>query len=174
MNTHENPTLQAIFSRRSIRTFTDAPVSREHILTILEAGRWAPSGLNNQPWRFLVITRDDPRHEALADCTKYSHIVRGASACLCILLEKKAMYSAMKDHQGAGACVQNMLLAAHALGLGAVWLGQIVNDQASTLKALDLNTETYELQAVVALGHPDQNGTSNRKELAELLVEDFV
>lgn len=167
----DNPVFKALFERRSIRKFTTEPVSREDLTAILEAGRWAPSGLNNQPWRFLVINKDDPRLEQLADCTKYAHIVRASAACICIVLDKSVMYSEMKDHQGAGACVQNMLLAIHTLGLGGVWLGQIVNDQAASLGALGLKEEQYELQAVIALGHPDQKGSSDRKELSELMLE---
>lgn len=173
MNRTENVVLKAIRERRSIRKFTADPVSREDLLAILEAGRWAPSGLNNQPWRFLVVTRDDPRHERLAGCTKYARIVRGSAACVCVLLAKDVMYSEMKDHQGAGACIQNMLLAVHALGLGAVWLGQIINDQAAALGALGLSEVEYEIEAVLALGHPDQKGDSERKPLTELLLEDF-
>jgi len=170
---NDNPVIQALFERRSVRKYTDEPVSNTNITTILEAGRWAPSGLNNQPWRFMVIKKDDARHNALAECTKYAHIVRASSVCICVMLDKSAMYSEMKDHQGAGACIQNMLIAAHALGLGAVWLGQIVNDQATSLGALELNENEYELQAVIALGHPDQKGSSDRKALSELLLEKF-
>lgn len=173
MNHNENPVFRAIFDRRSIRKYTDEPVSREDLTAILEAGRWAPSGLNNQPWRFLVITSDDPRHEKLAECTKYAHIVRGSRACIAVLLEKQTMYNEMKDHQGAGACIQNMLLAAHTLGIGSVWLGQIVNDQAASLGALGLSENQYELQAVIALGHPAQKGDSSRKELSQLMLETF-
>jgi nitroreductase len=170
--THDNnPIFHAIKDRRSIRKFTDENISNESLTTILEAGRWAPSGLNNQPWRFMVIRKNDNRHEKLAECTKYAHIVRASSACLCIFLEKEAMYNEMKDHQGAGACIQNMLLATHSLGLGAVWLGQIVNDQLTTLGALGVDPTLYELQAVLAIGHPDQEGSSTRKELAELMLE---
>jgi len=79
----------------------------------------------------------------------------------------------MKDNQSAGACIQNMLLAAHALGLGTVWLGQIVNDQAATLNTLGKSEDDYELQAVIALGHPDQEASSDRKDMSELLLEDF-
>lgn len=168
---NDNPVIRALLDRRSIRKYTDGTVSDETLTTILEAGRWAPSGLNNQPWRFLVVRRGDPRHEKLAGCTKYEKIVRTSAACIAVLLEKAAMYSEMKDHQGAGACIQNMLLAIHALGLGAVWLGQIVNDQAATLGALGLDPALYELQAVIALGHPDQRGASQRKPLSDLLLE---
>lgn len=169
----DHPVFKALFERRSIRQYTDEPVSRDDLTAILEAGRWAPSGLNNQPWRFLVVHRDDPRHEKLAECTKYAHVVRRSAACICVLLEREAMYSEMKDHQGAGACIQNMLLAVHALGLGAVWLGQIINDQAASLGALGLSEDTYELQAVLALGHPDQKGSSTRKALSEIMLEDY-
>ena len=173
MPTNDNPVIQALFDRRSIRKYTDEPVTDESLTAILEAGRWAPSGLNNQPWRFLVVKRDDPRKQKLAECTKYARIVRDSAACIAILLEKEAMYSEMKDHQGAGACIQNMLLAIHALGLGAVWLGQIVNDQAASLDALDLDPARYELQAVIALGHPAQKGSSDRKPLCDLLLEEL-
>jgi nitroreductase len=173
MSQSDNPVIQAMLDRRSIRKFTADPVSRQDILTILEAGRWAPSGLNNQPWRFLVVTRDDPRHAPLAECTKYAHIIRSSAVCIAVTLAKDALYSEMKDHQGAGACIQNMLLAIHALGLGAVWIGQIVNDQAATLGALGLDQEAHELQAVIALGHPDQKGDSKRKPLSELLLEEI-
>jgi nitroreductase len=173
MAPRDNPVLQAMRDRRSIRKFTDEPVSREDLTAILEAGRWAPSGMNNQPWRFMVVTRDDPRLDRLAECTKYAPIVRASGACICVFLAKDALYSEMKDHQGAGACIQNMLLAVHALGLGAVWLGQIINDQAAALAALGQSEAEYELQAVLPVGHPDQKGGSHRKPLAELMLEDF-
>jgi nitroreductase len=169
----DNPVLKALFERRSIRKYTDEPISRDQITAILEAGRWAPSGLNNQPWRFMVIYKDDPRIEMLAECTKYAHIVRQSAACICVMLEKEAVYSEMKDHQGAGACIQNMLLAIHALDLGAVWLGQIINDQAASLGAIGISEDKYELQAVLALGHPDQKGSPKRKELSELMLEEY-
>lgn len=173
MDPSDNPVLQAIRERRSIRKFTTAPVDKQTLTAILEAGQWAPSGMNNQPWRFLVVTRDDPRMEKLAGCTKYAHIVRASAACICVFLDKDAMYSEMKDHQGAGACIQNMLLAIHTLGLGAVWLGQIVNDQPAALSALGLSEAELELEAVLALGHPDQKGSSQRKPLSELMLEDL-
>ncbi len=173
MPTTDNPIIQAMLARRSIRKYTDEPVTDEALTAILEAGRWAPSGLNNQPWRFLVVKRDDPRKEKLAECTKYARIVRECAACIAVLLEKEAMYSEIKDHQGAGACTQNMLLAIHALGLGAVWLGQIVNDQAASLDALGLDPARYELEAVIALGHPAQKGSSDRKPLSDLLLEEL-
>ncbi|WP_319583612.1 nitroreductase [uncultured Pseudodesulfovibrio sp.] len=173
MDSHDNPVLRAIRERRSIRKFTTDPVDKQTLKTILEAGQWAPSGMNNQPWRFLVITRGDPRVEKLAQCTKYSPLVSSSAACICVFLDKETIYSEIKDHQGAGACIQNMLLAIHTLGLGGVWLGQIINDQSAALSSLGLSEDKLELQAVVVLGHPDQKGGSKRKPLSELMLEDF-
>lgn len=173
MPEHDNPVLQAMFERRSIRRFTSEPVSTEDVRTILEAGRWTPSGLNNQPWRFMILFPGDPRANALEDCTKYAHIVRGAGCLILVFLDRDSMYNAVKDHQTAGACIQNMMLAAHALGLGSVWLGEIINQAPQVLEVLNLDPGTYEMMAVVALGHPDQEGSSSRKPLEDLLIEEF-
>jgi nitroreductase len=162
----------AIFNRRSIRKFTEQDVDREKIIKILDAGRWAPSGLNNQPWRFLVV-KDEQRKAKLAECTRYGHIVRQANTLIVVFLAKDAMYNATKDYQGAGACIQNMLLAAHGLGLGAVWLGEILNQETQVHEVLNTDPEQLELMAVIAMGYPAQEGSSFRKDLSQLLLEEF-
>jgi nitroreductase len=167
----DNPVLEAIRQRRSIRRFTQEPVSADEIEAVLEAGRWAPSGLNNQPWRFLVVRASDPRQDALAEHTKYAHIVRQAQVLFCVFLDREGVYNRAKDLQGIGACLQNMLLAAHALGLGAVWLGEIINQEPAVTKSLGLDEQALELMAVLAVGRPDQKGSSQRKPMSELLVE---
>lgn len=170
-----DPVLRAIQERRSIRKFSEAPVTRDEVLAILEAGRWAPSGKNNQPWRYLVVQADDPRKQGLEDCTSYRHLISGCQVCICVFLEKARMYHAMKDAQGAGACIQNMLLAAHTLGLGAVWNGQIVGQEAQVLQVLGLAPDLYELMAVLCVGRPvDGAGAASspsRLSLDELCIE---
>ena len=167
----DNPVLAAIRERRSIRKYTDEPLDKDTVRAVLDAGRWAPSGLNNQPWRFLVVRRSDPRMAELAQCTKYKPVVLGAAALILVFLERERMYHAMKDHQSAGACIQNLLLAAHAKGLGAVWLGEIVNQSEQVCGVVGIPPEAYEFQAAVALGRPAQKGSSSRRELSELLLE---
>ncbi|HCO12329.1 MAG TPA: nitroreductase family protein [Desulfonauticus sp.] len=163
---------QAILERRSIRKFTSEPVSREELLRILEAGIWAPSGLNNQPWRFVLV-QDSKIKERLAECTKYGHIVRSAQALIVVFLDKKASYHHIKDAQAIGACIQNMLLAIHGLNLGGVWLGEILNQEARVQEILGTNPEDLELMAVIALGHPAQKGSSSRKELESFILKEF-
>jgi len=169
----EPTVFQALSGRRSVREFTDQDVTSEDVRRILDAGRWAPSGLNNQPWRFLVLREGDPRKRALEDCTKYAHIVRRAKVLIGVFLWKSAMYHEGKDHQAAGACIQNMLLAIHGLGLGGVWLGEIINQEAAVFDVLKLNPGRLCLMAFIALGHPAWPGSSSRRELSELLLEDF-
>ncbi|WP_245587753.1 nitroreductase family protein [Desulfovibrio inopinatus] len=166
--------MDTIVSRRSIRKYTEEPVTDGEITTILEAGRAAPSGLNNQPWRFLVVRAGDVRQQRLAEKTKYAHIVEQAPLCLCVFLDKSTMYNRTKDCQSIGACLQNMLLAAHDLGLGAVWLGEIINQEPEVTKALGLDEEALELMAVLAVGHPATKGSSSRQPLSDLLLEPFT
>lgn len=167
----DNSVLEAIRLRRSIRHYTGEPVTREEVTAILEAGRWAPSGLNNQPWRFLVVMAGDPRQEVLAGKTRYARIVREAGALFCVFFDQEAGYNRTKDMQGMGACLQNMLLAAHSLGLGAVWLGEIINQEPEVTRSLELDPGRLELMAVLAVGRTDHKGSSERKPLEELLVE---
>ncbi|WP_461208924.1 nitroreductase family protein [Desulfocurvus sp. DL9XJH121] len=165
--------LQAIRQRRSVRKFTDEPVRREDLAEVLEAGRWAPSGMNNQPCRFLVVMPGDERVEKLTACTKYAAVVRGAGALVAVFLDREAMYNEVKDHQAAGACIQNMLLAVHALGLGAVWLGEIINQAPQATEAMGRDPGALELMAVLAVGRPAAPGASSRRPLAELMLEEF-
>lgn len=164
--------LEAIYTRRSVRDFTDEPVTAEQVAEILKAGSWAPSGLNNQPWRFVVVRSEAKRGE-LAACTKYRRIIEGAPLAIAVFCDREVMYNDTKDHQAMGACLQNMLLAIHGLGLGAVWLGEILNRGAEVNVVLELPAR-YELMAVLAVGHPaSRNQRSGRKGVEELLLKEF-
>ena len=165
--------LEAIFTRRSVRQYTDEPVEYKQLYEIIKAGMWAPSGLNNQPWRFVIV-RDAAARQNLAQLTKYNYIIETAllpaSRSLSI---RRSMYHDVKDHQAMGACLQNMLLAAHGMGLGAVWLGEILKSADAVRMLLGL-PDTLELMAVVAVGHPaEQKRTSSRKEIAEVLLKEL-
>ncbi len=164
--------LEGIYTRRSIRQFTDRPVERGQLIEIIKAGTWAPSGLNNQPWRFVIVTSDAVRRD-LAKQTKYHFVVERAPACIAVFADRGAMYNDVKDHQAMGACIENMLLAAHAFGLGAVWLGEILKNADAVRTLLGLPPE-MELMAVIALGHPAPGShSSKRKDLSEVLIKEL-
>lgn len=166
----ENAVLAAIYGRRSVREFSAEPVPEGLVWEVLRAGSWAPSGLNNQPWRFVVVREMGVKGE-LAAQTRYSRVIEGAPVVVAVFIDREAMYHATKDHQAMGACLQNMLLAAHALGLGAVWLGEILKNADRVREVLGLEAR-YELMAVVALGRPARRDqTSSRQELDELILK---
>lgn len=148
-----NEVLQAIQQRRSIRRFTPEPLTREQIQTILEAGRWAPSGKNTQPWRFVVVESPGKRKE-MAKLASQGGMVATAPVTLAVLLDRNAGYDALKDVQGIGAAIENILLAVHALGLGACWMGR-TRDEA--IEALIGAKDHEELMAIVPIGHPAES-----------------
>lgn len=160
---------KAIMERRSIRHFLDTPIQRELLLELLGAATWAPSGLNNQPWRFAIVW-DAEIKQKLAGLTRYANTLRGAAVLIPVFLDLESSYDRLKDSQAIGACVQNLLLAVHAHGLGGVWIGEILKnaDQVRTLLKLP---ERLELMAVIALGHPAHGQqSSHRRPLEELIV----
>ncbi|MHA1711882.1 MAG: nitroreductase family protein, partial [Candidatus Freyarchaeota archaeon] len=101
-----NPVLEAIRNRRSCREFQDKEVDDDLIRTILEAGRWAPSGKNLQPWKFIVIKSENIKND-LAELTKYGKIIKNAPLIIAVFLDKNIMYEQVKDTQAIGACIQN-------------------------------------------------------------------
>ena len=156
----------AIEGRRSVRKFTGEAVDEATVNAILDAGRWAPSGRNNQPWKFRVLRGEDK--DSIAGYTKYANIVKGAAVCIAVFYDEKAGYDRTKDVQAVGACIQNMLLSIHGMGLGGVWLGQILGRREEAEKELGVGCE---LMAVVAIGRPaETGGDPHRKGLDELMV----
>jgi nitroreductase len=159
-----------IHQRRSIRKFTAQIPAEQEIEEILEAARWAPSGQNNQPWKFMVV-RDTKTREGLAQFTSYKRIVRSAPISIVVCLDTAISYNRDKDLMAIGAAIQNMLLRVHSLGLGACWLGEIINRKEKVSQYLDLAGE-FEIMAVVAVGYPAENPAEvARRPLKELLIE---
>jgi nitroreductase len=98
--------------------------------------------------------------------------VKGAKVLVAFYYDKESGYNRTKDIQSIGASIENMLLACNELGLGAVWVGEILNQEEkvnSILKA----PAVMELMAVIAIGHPtDEERSSTRKSLAEITYRD--
>jgi len=163
---------QAIKKRRSIREFTDQAVSLDDLKLIVEAGIWAPSGKNNQPWRFVLITDDGVREE-IGKLTLYSHILAGCRALIAVYIDSEAMYDPVKDYMSVGAAIQNMLLTTESIGMGAVWLGQILKNKKQVSAVLGVE-ERYNLMAVLAIGYPvHRKQKSHRKDLSDFIIKKF-
>ncbi|HPD60134.1 MAG TPA: nitroreductase family protein [Thermodesulfobacteriota bacterium] len=161
--------LEEIKTRRSIRKFTSEVIDDRTINQIIEMGTWAPSGLNNQPWKFVVV-KDREMLNKLSRQTLYSHIIKNAPVCIAVFLDNNTSYHREKDLQAIGACLQNMLLSIHHLGLGGVWLGEILKNRKQVEKLLEV-PDGIELMAVVALGHPaEKPGKGTRKPLDQAII----
>lgn len=160
-----NDVLKAIQTRRSVRRYTDAPVSREQIEAILEAGRFAPSGKNTQPWRFVVVESEAKRSE-LVTLFPQQGLVAATPVTLAVLLNREAGYDELKDVQGIGAAIENILLAVHSLGLGACWMGRACDKEIEQFLGA---REGEELMALIPIGHPAEVSTpTSRLSLQEI------
>lgn len=161
--------LKLIKTRRSIRKFKPRPISPALVKKILEAGRWAPSGLNNQPWKFMVLEKD--KKDALAEYTHYGHIIKSADKVIMVFLDKKTSYNYEKDLMAVGACIENMWLYIHSRKLGACWLGEILNQRKEIFKNLKL-PKYLELEAVLAIGVPARiYRKASRRNLRSLIIK---
>ena len=163
---------ETIKTRRSTRRFTTEAVSEKDREALLDAGRWAPSGLNNQPWK-LVLVEDRGKAAELASCTSYSSIVNGAPLLVAVFLDEEISYDRDKDIMAIGAFIQNLLLTAHTRGLGAVWLGEILKQKKNVREILEVPAGN-ELMAVIAIGRPaEQPKEGSRKTLDEIILKRF-
>jgi len=144
--------IDAILARRSIRRYTDEPVSDADIRTLLEAGMSAPSGSNRKPWHFVTVT-DRAMLDALADSAPYWKML--AEAPLAIVVCGDPAISEKYWDQDAVAATENILIAVSMMGLGAVWLGSHPTpermDSVRSIVGVPANIVPV---TVLSIGHP--------------------
>ena len=160
--------LEVIKTRRSIRKYTPDPISEEEINKILEAGRWAPSASNRQPWRFIVLRSSETKRK-LAETFAWGGCLSQAPSGIAVTVNPRASNHPVED---GAAATQNMLLEAHSLGLGACWIGAYGSvNEGSAMDILDI-PDDERLLSIIAIGHPAESPQSTRKELDELIFTD--
>lgn len=129
--TEINPTLETIFNRTSIRSYSDQKVEKDQIMTLLKAGMSAPSAVNKQPWAFMVIDNKELM-EKIGDEFKNAGMIKKASCAIIVCGDLKLALEGVAQEfwvQDCSAATQNILLAAHSMGLGAVWCGVYPNSE---------------------------------------------
>ena len=150
----EMDAIEAILTRRSIRKYTAEAVSEQDIETVLHAAMAAPSAGNQQPWRF-VVTTDRAMLDAMAECTPYGKMLREAPLAITVCADTSDLRHPTMWQQDCSNATENALIAIHALGLGAVWLGFWPKmERVDPLKATLGLPEGLEPLAVLAVGHP--------------------
>ncbi len=153
-----NETLLPIFSRRSVRRFEAREVSESLIHDILEAAMAAPSAVAKDPWHFVVV-KDPARREAIAEGLPNGKFLASAAVALVVVGDLDKAHDRQLSYllQDCTAAVENALLAASMLGLGACWLGvHPREDRVRHVREVCRMPETMLPLAVIALGHPGE------------------
>lgn len=193
-----NPVLQGIYDRRSIRVFADQPVREEDIEEILRAANQAPSAHNQQSWRFIVLRGEPKlelanlvtEHAASFErplsalLRMAARSIAGAPVVIAVAntgelirrgdelfkLDQEATLDFFRtmEIQSSAAAVQNLLLAATSIGLGAVWLGALFVVKNDVLKFL--GEPQGEFMAVIPVGYPAKDASAPRKKSMNSLV----
>ena len=192
-----------IKGRRSIRRYEARPVERSTIDAVLEAGTWAPSAHNRQPWRFAVLTEltareilarrmgdrlrqarladgDDPA-DVEADVSRSRARITGAPLVIVAFLTLEDMDTypdpgrQAAEHlmavQGVAMAVNNILVAAHAAGLGACWMCAPLFCSDAVVEAVDAPSH-WQAQALLTLGYPASKGKpAQRRPLADVVLD---
>ena len=156
MESKTNELLNLIRSRRSVRNFVYKKIDNQTIKEIIDCGRWAPSGRNSQPWKVQIVSHPTVKR-MIAENSKYSGIIESAFLNLVIFLDLERGYDRVKDILAMGAFIQNVLLAVHAKGLGAVWIGEILNNKEKVNEIFKFSPEKYELMGVLTIGLIDES-----------------
>lgn len=159
MNIDNPSNLAFIFGRRSIRVYSPGEIAEVTITRLLEAAMAAPSAMTKDPWRFVVV-RQAATLSALAAALPGGKMLNTATLAIVVCGDLDAAFERQFSFllQDCSAAIQNLLLAAHALGLGACWVG--VHPSESAVRGLK---ELFALPApvipiaVVALGHPGED-----------------
>ena len=153
--------LEAIRQRRSVRRYTGETIPRLHLEQIVDAGRLAATGYNRQPWDFIVVTE----RTMIGRLTVAAEWMDKAAAVIAVVLDPDSEFW-LED---GAAAVENMLIAATALGYGACWLEGDTLPLEDELKRLLGVPDERRLLTLVPVGVPAEQPTRNKKPLAEVL-----
>ena len=174
-----NPVVGAIMARRSVRKYLDRPVEHEKLLTLARCAINAPSGMNAQPWVVRVVEDQklisdvtEVYKKANAEQVKrdadFKNMFRNAPNLICVCTPAKG-----GGQLDAGLLGENVMLAAHALGLGTCCLGGPVRflksnaDARFFLERLDIPAD-YELNYIIAVGYPDEQPEARQRDASKV------
>jgi nitroreductase len=148
MKTGEKSALDVIFSRKSVRHYTDQEVETDKLLTLVKAGMAAPTAMNRQPWSFIIVT--NMAQVASINDRPGLMMLKKAKAVILVLGKKDEKFW----QQDCSAATENILLAAEALGLGAVWCaGYPMTDRTESYKELFNYSDDYEVLSLISIGY---------------------
>lgn len=150
---------EAIKGRRSIRRFAPGDVKSEDLAKILEAAIWAPSAGNLQPWEFIVVRNEETKRMLARAALNQAFIAEApVVVVVCANVERSASYYGERGRtlyciQDTAAAIQNMLLAIHALGYGACWVGAFREDAVRKILGIPEHVRPV---AIIPIGVPGE------------------
>jgi nitroreductase len=148
-----------ILTRRSIRKYTSEQVSEETIELLLKAGSYAPSANNFQPWHFLTVTEREILNK-LSTVHPYAGMLKQAPLAILVCGDNNLQPILGYQAVDCSAATQNILLAAHAIGLGGVWLGVFPREQRmKDIKEFFQLPENINPITLISIGYPDEKIT---------------
>ena len=151
--------IENIMTRTSIRRYTAQPIAKDTLEILVKAGMAAPTAVNKQPWAFVVVTEREVL-DSLNSVHPYAHLESAGAAIIVCGDMQKALEGKNAEYwiQDCSAATENILLAAHAYGLGAVWCGVYPNAERSSpvKEALQLPGYITPLN-IITLGYPAEN-----------------
>ena len=162
-----NEALNCIMTRTSIRQYQDRPVEQEKVEQLLRAAMAAPTAVNKQPWHFYVLNTKEAINRLADASQRGSDMVRSAALVIVVCGDMdKALEGKAREYwiQDTSAATENLLLAAHALGLGAVWTGVYPMKERveMTTKVLNLPENLVPL-CTILIGYPAESPTPKDK-----------
>lgn len=167
--------IEAINTRFSVRKYKNEPVGEEQLRTVLNAGFCAPSACNLRPWEFVVV-RDRKTLDDIAEHGRFQKMLREAPLAVVICGNKERTLKLRRDLMlnDCSAAAENMLLAAHGIGLGGCWCG-IADSRSREYFAGILGLPgTVEAEALLAIGVPGENRAQpDRYEPAKVHYEKY-
>jgi nitroreductase len=164
---------EAIKGRRSVRAFTNEPVSDEEVMKLIDAAKWAPSAGNIQPWEFVIV-RDPKIKRGLSAATLDQTHIEEAPVIIVVCanqLRSSSGYGSRGANlyclQDTAAATQNMLLAAHALGLATCWVGAFQEEEAR--KVLNIPSGVRPVAIIPVGHHAEKPMVPSRRPLNEII-----
>ena len=163
-------TLETIFTRRSVRKFTEQPIEEEKLRKILEAAMSGPSCVNARDWAFVVVTEKERLRQMAQANGRPAQPLKEAAAGILVCGDLQRAFGPAPEYwviDGAIAA-QNLCLCAQALGIGSVWLGTWPQmDRVENQRRLFELPETVVPHSIIALGYPEADMTESRESRYE-------
>jgi len=158
-----NNLIEVIKKRRSIRLFQNKEISNQMINEIIDCARLAPTARNLQPWKFVVVKKNETLRK-ISEATDYGKFLKDAAACILVFCEDTKYY--LED---GCAATENILLASYALGIGSCWIAGDKKPYVSVISKIIGVSDGWKLVSIVALGYPAENPFPPKKTVEQVI-----